>query len=233
MFLLGGTAFSGKTLLAHLLNQGDVFCIDEPDMHDIRQSHRGAPIFAERFPEKNLPAPPDRSLSFPEGVGYLERVQEQIQPVELGMKTAGRIFVEYAELYKKAGYPVLAVIRDVRDVLAEAPLPEWIPSEQKMAYEFRNVWLNLNLVDVLLRYEEIVADPRRVLQKISDVIGRPLHMPAGWDADSVHFTMLKLERHEMLKDGIVSQSQVGIWKKVGRTFDDYITDIAVQMGYAR
>ena len=32
MFLVGGPAFSGTTLLGHLLNQGDLVCLDEPDV---------------------------------------------------------------------------------------------------------------------------------------------------------------------------------------------------------
>jgi hypothetical protein len=233
MFLLGGTAFSGKTLLAHLLNQGDVVCLDEPDFHDFRQRHRGAPVLASLFPDKEIPPPPDRSLSFREAVTYLEQVQDRIQPVALGMKTAGRMFIEYAGIYQEAGYPVIAVIRDVRDVLAEAPLPEWIPTEEKMASEFSNIWRNLRLFDALFRYEDLVTEPAKVLSAISALIGRPLDPSLQWSASSVHHTMLKLERHEMLQHGSISQSQVGIWRKMGRTFNDYITDTAELMGYAR
>ena len=58
MFLVGGPAFSGTTLLAHLLNQGDLVCLDEPDFHDPAQSHRGIPLLRTLFPDRSFPDPP-------------------------------------------------------------------------------------------------------------------------------------------------------------------------------
>jgi hypothetical protein len=43
-----------------------------------------------------------------------------------GHQTANWIFIEYAKIYKQAGYPVIAIIRDIRDALAGAPLPDWV-----------------------------------------------------------------------------------------------------------
>ena len=48
MFLAGGPAFSGTTLLALLLNQGDLVCLDQPDFHKPEQRHRGIPILQSR-----------------------------------------------------------------------------------------------------------------------------------------------------------------------------------------
>ena len=140
MFLIGGTAFSGKTLLAHLLNQGDVVCLDEPDFHNPAQRHRGIPFLSSLFSDKVLPAPPERELTYREAVTFIERCEDAIRPCTLGMKTAGWVFVEYAKIYRESGYPVIAVIRDIRDVLAEAPLPEWVGGEAGLNAEFRTVW---------------------------------------------------------------------------------------------
>jgi hypothetical protein len=233
MFLLGGTPFSGKTLLAHLLNQGEVACIDEPDFHDIRQSHRGTPVLREMFPGSEIPDHPKRNLTFREGMEYLEKCEQVVRPVSIGMKTAGRVFLEYARIYRESGYPVIAVIRDIRDVLAEAPLPEWIRSEQDLAAAFLNVWSNLDVCDEWFRYEDFVADPDTVLMTISRLIGRELHPVSAWNAASVQHTMFKLERHDMLREGRISRSQTGIWRRTARSFDDDIHAAAEAMGYAR
>jgi hypothetical protein len=49
-FLVGGPAFSGTTLLALLLNQPGVVCLDEPDFEKPAQAHRGLPVLQRRFP---------------------------------------------------------------------------------------------------------------------------------------------------------------------------------------
>ena len=58
MFLVGGPAFSGTTLLALLVSRGDLLCLDEPDFHDPKQSHRGIPYLQELFPDRLFPEPP-------------------------------------------------------------------------------------------------------------------------------------------------------------------------------
>jgi hypothetical protein len=125
------------------------------------------------------------------------------------------------------------VIRDIRDVLAEAPLPEWIRSEQDLAAAFLNVWSNLDVCDEWFRYEDFVADPDTVLMTISRLIGRELHPVSAWNAASVQHTMFKLERHDMLREGRISRSQTGIWRRTARSFDDDIHAAAEAMGYAR
>ena len=52
MFLIGGPAFSGTTLLSLLLNQGTTVCLDEPDFHNPEQGHRGIPFLQTLFPHK-------------------------------------------------------------------------------------------------------------------------------------------------------------------------------------
>ena len=231
MFLLGGTAFSGKTLLAHLLNQGQIVCLDEPDFHDPAQRHRGIPVLGALFPDKTFPDPPERDIPFSEAVAFIEKCQEVIRPSILGMKTAGWVFVEYARVYRASGYPVIAVIRDIRDVLAEAPLPEWVGGEPGLNRAFRSLWKNLDLCDLWIRYEDFVAKPDATFQSVSKTLGCELASASGWNADSVHHTMFKLGRHDMLRTGRISQDKVGIWKNSGRAFTEETLMTAAMMGY--
>lgn len=231
MFLLGGTAFSGKTLLALLLNQGLVVCLDEPDFHDVRQSHRGIPLLKTLFPEKTFPAPPEYNLTYQEVVAFIERCEEVIHPSNLGMKTAGWVFLKYAKIYRSSGYPVIAVVRDIRDVLAEAPLPEWIDGERGLNTAFRSVWANLDLCDLSIRYEDLVTKPEAILESLSTLLACELAPVADWSTDRVHDTMFKLDRHDMLRIGRISPAQVGIWRTSGRTFSDETMMTAAMMGY--
>lgn len=231
MFLLGGTAFSGKTLLAHLLNQGDVVCLDEPDFHDPKQRHRGIPFLGTLFPDKTFPTPPERELTYRDAVTFIERCEEVIRPSTLGMKTAGSVFLEYAKVYRASGYPVIAVVRDIRDVLAEAPLPEWVGGEQGLNTTFRMVWNNLDLCDLWIRYEDFVTKPEKIFDSLSRLLARELKPVPSWSAGSVHDTMFKLDRHDMLRTGRISRDQVGIWRSSGRTFSDDTRMTAAMMGY--
>lgn len=231
MFLLGGTAFSGKTLLAHLLNQGNLVCLDEPDFHDQRQRHRGIPFLATLFPDKTFPAQPEQSLTYREAVAFLEQCEMAIRPSRLGMKTAGLTFLEYAKIYRESGYPVIAVIRDIRDVLAEAPLPEWVGGEQGMNSAFRSMWSNLDACDLCIRYEEFVSSPDRVFERLSELMGCKIEPAVTWSAESVHDVMFKLDRHDMLRDGAISKSRVGSWKNSGCEFSADTRITAAMMGY--
>jgi len=231
MFLLGGTAFSGKTLLAHMLTQRNLVCLDEPDFHNVAQRHRGIPELRKLFPEKSFPQTPDRSLDIDEAVKFLEQCEAVIHPVNLGMKTAGSTFVEYAPIYRRSGYPVIALIRDIRDVLAEGPLPDWIPGQRELSAEFRLVWENLNLCDAWFRYEELVTSTDSVIRKISALLGNEIDTRNVWTPASVSDTMLKLERHDMLRAGSISSGQVGIWRPANIQFDDEVHATAIMMGY--
>jgi hypothetical protein len=231
MFLLGGTAFSGKTLLAHLLNQGDVVCLDEPDFHNPAQRHRGIPVLSELFPDKTLPLSPERDLTHREAVALLEQCEDVIAPCILGMKTAGSVFIEYAKIYRESGYPVIAVIRDIRDVLAEGPLPEWLNGEPELNSTFRLIWQNLDLCDLCIRYEDLVTRPEKIFESVSKSLGRKLEPAGSWSPESVHHTMFKLERHDMLRTGRISRDKVGIWRSSSRAFSDDTRQTAAMMGY--
>lgn len=233
MFLLGGTAFSGKTLLAHLLNQGQVVCLDEPDFHDAGQRHRGIPFLSTLFPDKTFPAQPGRSLSYRDAVAFIEQCEDVIRPFTLGMKTAGRVFLEYAKIYRAFGYPVIGVVRDIRDVLSEGPLPEWIDGERELNAAFREVWTNLDLYDLWIRYEDLVSEPDNILESISRLIGYELEPVANWSAQSVHDIMFKLDRHDMLRAGGISRERVGMWRTSSRAFSADTQMTAVMMGYGQ
>lgn len=231
MFLLGGTAFSGKTLLAHLLNQGRVVCLDEPDFHNPAQHHRGVPLLNALFPDKIFPVLPERALTYREAVAFIELCEDVIRPSTLGMKTAGSVFLEYAKEYRASGYPVVAVIRDIRDVLVEGPLPEWVGSEPGLNATFRSIWQNLAICDMWIRYEEFVTNPETVFENLSTLLGCELAPRATWSAESVQPTMFKLDRHEMLRTGRISRNRVGIWRSSGRVFSDDTRMTAAMMGY--
>jgi len=230
MFLVGGPAFSGKTLLAHLLNQDGVVCLDEPDFHDPKQNHRGIPILAELFPGKIFPPKPDRKLSYHQAVKLIAQCQEIIRPANLGVKTANWVFVEYAKLYKQLGYPVVAIVRDIRDAYLEAPLPPWV-SEKSLNARYRLVWKHRRLYDQLVRYEDLVTKPTVAMAQISQTLGQELKVKSEWAPESVHATMFKLERHTLLRLGIITGARVGIWKDSAATFSNATRKTAVMMGY--
>src|SRR5262245_500053 len=201
MFLLGGPPFCGKTLLAHQLNQGPLVCLDEPDFHNPEQSHRGIPFLRELFPECSFPEGPTHRLSYEQAVDLIHECQGVLSPHRLGIKTAEWASLAYAEIYKKRGYPTIAVVRDIRDVLTEAPLPEWIDGEKGLNDRFRLIWRSLRMFDLLVRYEDLVMNPEHVLRKISELLSCDLKVLRTWEASSVHRTMLKLSRHDLLKTG--------------------------------
>ena len=231
MFLIGGPAFSGKTLLAHLLNQGQIICLDEPDFHNPQQSHRGIPFLEEMFPGKHFPERPKETLTYAEAVDLAQECEQVINPYNLGIKTANWVFVEYAKLFNRLGFPVIALVRDIRDVLAEGPLPEWVGGEEGLDDMYGFIWRSLEMFDLWLRYEDLVTDTEKTIGKISKLLSYDLKVFYTWDADSVHRTMLKLDRHDMLKSGTLSKSRVSIWKTSNREFSAKIWKTAKMMGY--
>ena len=52
MFLIGGPAYCGTTLLTLMLNQDGVTCLNEPDFHNPEQSHNGLPVLQQLYPGK-------------------------------------------------------------------------------------------------------------------------------------------------------------------------------------
>ena len=231
MFLIGGPAFSGKTLLAHLLNQGQIICLDEPDFHNPQQSHRGIPFLEDLFPGKRFPDRPKEALTYAEAVDLIQECERAISPYNLGIKTANWVFVEYAKIFNRLGFPVIALVRDIRDVLAEGPLPEWIGGEKGLEDRYGLIWRSREMCDLWLRYEDLVKDTEETIGKISKLLSCDLKVFYRWDPDSVHHTMLKLERHDMLKSGSLLKSRVGIWKNSNREFSSNIWKTAKMMGY--
>ena len=229
MFLVGGPAFSGTTLLAHLLNQNELVCLDEPDFHNPEQAHRGIPVLRERFPECTFPDPPERPLDPEETFRFIELCEGAMPDGRLGVKTCDTVFLDLVPLYRRAGYPVIAIVRDVRDALVR-DLPEWV-DEEGLVRNYRRVWSEIDSFDVWLRYEDLVADPAAELEKLSPVLSRTLRMPASWEPHAVHDGMFKLDRHELLAGGRIVQDRVGIWRTADRPFASETHEAAELMGY--
>lgn len=230
MFLIGGPRFSGTTLLTLLLNQGDLVCLDEPDFHDARQSHRGIPFLRQLFPDRAFPERPEGELSWEQATRLIEECERTIRPYELGMKTCDLFFVEYAAVYRGRGYPVVCIFRDIRDALVR-PLPPW-QSEETLNEAYRTVWEDASSADLVVRYEDLVADAEGVLAKVSAVLGHPLEVPLEWTPDRVNVHMLKNDRHELLRKGAISSDRIGIWRASGRSFTDETHETARMMGYS-
>jgi hypothetical protein len=229
MFLVGGPAFSGTTLLSLLLNQGSLVCLDEPDFHNPEQNHRGVPFLKSLFPEKQFPERSVRPLSYAAAVGVIEACERAIHPQRLGIKTCDQVFIRYGEIFKSRGSSVIAIVRDIRDALVR-PLPPWI-NEAQLNQVYRLVWNHLSLYDLWFRYEDLVTEPDRVMQRISTVLNYPLRARLYWDAEAVHDPMLKLDRHDLLKAGRISRDRIGIWKNSGMSFSSDTIRTARMMGY--
>jgi hypothetical protein len=231
VFLIGGPAFSGTTLLALLLNQGDVVCLDEPDFHDPSQRHRGIPVLQELFPDRAFPRPPEQELSWQQATRLIEECERAIRPCELGMKTCDRPFVGYAAEYRRLGYPVICIVRDIRDALVR-PLPPWL-SEERLNRNYRLVWGLADALDLVVRYEDLIADAAAAMGRVSAALGRHLEVRSEWALDRVHPPMLKLDRHELLRTGAISSARVGVWRTSPRTFAEETHETAAMMGYER
>jgi len=230
MFLIGGPAFSGTTLLALLVNQGEIVCLDEPDFHDPSQRHRGIPVLQELFPDRVYPEAPSERLTYDDAAAFVSECERAIHPYELGIKTCDWPFIGYAEVYKRLGHPVICIVRDIRDALVR-PLPEWV-TEEGLNERYRMVWERREVADVVVRYEDLVGDTAAVIASVSSVLGHPMHATREWAPDRVHSQMLKLDRHEPLKSGAISDSGVGVWRTSGKTFTPATHETARAMGYS-
>lgn len=230
MFLIGGPAFSGTTLLTLLLNQGDLVCLDEPDFEKPEQSHRGIPLLRRLFPDRVFPDPPGRRLDDEETLRFTEDCARAIHPLRLGVKTCDHTFVSWARLYRQRGWPVIAIVRDIRDALVRE-LPEWV-TEPSLNASYRLIWNEIESFDLWLRYEDLVADPESTLARVAPVLSCELRAPSSWGRDRVHPTMLKLERHELLESGRISRARVGLWRTSPRRFSAETHETAALMGYA-
>lgn len=229
MFLVGGPAFSGTTLLAHLLNQNETLCLDEPDFERPEHSHRAIPFLQTLFPQKQFPARPTEILTYPQATDLIEQCQGVLHPINLGIKTCNWAFIEYAQVYRARGYPVIAIVRDIRDALVR-PLPAWL-DEEGLNERYRLIWDHRDLFHLWLRYEDLVQKPKRPLESISKVLGQRLTARRKWDPSTVHPPMLKLDRHALLEGGALVKNRVGIGKKSRVTFSPQTLETAELMGY--
>lgn len=229
MFLVGGPAFSGTTLLAHLLNQDGIVCLDEPDFHDPEQNHRSIPVLETLFPDRRFPARPETKLAYPDAVKLIATCQDIVRPTRLGFKTANWIFIDYARIYRKSGYPVIAIIRDIRDALVTT-LPDWI-TEKGLNKAYRLIWKNRQLYDLWFRYEDLVSDPGEVMAAISGVLGQAIGLKESWRPEQVHPEMVKLNRHRLLREGGIATSRVGVWRTSDKAFHRASHRTAAMMGY--
>jgi hypothetical protein len=229
VFLVGGPAFSGTTLLTLLLNQGEVVCLDEPDLHNPAQRHRGIPFLQELFPGREFPDPPAGELTWEQATDLLEECERAISPRALGMKTCDRTYVGYAAEYRRRGYPVICIVRDIRDALVR-PTPPW-SEEERVNRNYRLVWQHADAYDLVVRYEELVADPAGTMDRISAALGLPLEAAGEWEEERVHAPMLKLERHDLLRAGAISGERVGVWRTASRSFSAETHETAAMMGY--
>jgi hypothetical protein len=231
MFLVGGPAYSGTTLLALMLNQANIVCLDEPDFHSVSQCHRSIPILRSMFPNIEFPDHPMRDLTYQEAVQLIEACEKALGSYQLGIKTCDRVFLEYAEVYRRRGVPVIGIFRDIRDVLVRQ-LPPWV-SEESLNRINRIIWKRRNQFDIWLRYEDLISKPDREIARVSAAIGRPLEVKRTWAESDVQLTMLKSERHQLLKEHKLSSSRIGVWKSSGKKFARETHRTARIMGYEK
>jgi len=87
------------------------------------------------------------------------------------------------------------------------------------------------MFDPWLRYEDLVMNPEEVMAKISKVLSYDFKVLDRWNAESVHHPVFKHERHELLKNGAISRSRIGIWKISDKTLSLETHKTAKLMGY--
>ncbi len=231
MFLIGGAAYSGTTLLALMLNQNGVTCLNEPDFHDPDQSHNGIPVLQKLYPCLVFPPRTDERLSLREAFELMQTCQRLVQPNQLGVKFCNRPFLDFARLFRDAGLPVVAIIRDVRDALVRPLLP-YVGGERGLIQRYREIWQSRDIYDEIVRYEELVTNPSQVVRSISSIIGCPLQTRDTWHPDDVLPSMMYPRyRHYLLKSGRVTGDRVGIWQTSGKQLDPDAHDLAGEMGY--
>jgi hypothetical protein len=229
MFLIGGPAFSGTTLLALMLNQGKLVCLDEPDFHDPSQCHRAIPFLRTLFPDRPFPPQPAGRLTYSEAVELIVECERALGSHELGIKTNDRVLLGYFEACRSRGFPTIVIFRDIRDALVR-PLPDWL-TESRLNAHYRALWERRGEFNEWLRYEDLIATPELVLAKVSAVLKQPLAVKRTWTESDVHFPMLKLDRHDLLKEHRLADSRVGIWRTAGKQYSSETIETAHIMGY--
>jgi len=232
MFLIGGPAYCGTTLLTLMLNQDGVTCLNEPDFHNPAQSHNGLPVLQKLFPGKDFPERTEHALSYVEAFALMQRCELIIEPNHLGFKFCNRPFVEFARLFRSAGLPVVAIIRDVRDALVRPLLP-YINGEAGLVREYRYVWEHRSLYSAVIRYEDLVHQSAATMAAVSATLGVPLGDRSRWNPDEVSESMLyPQDRHGALKAGSIVTDRTGIWRDCGKLFSAETHELARDMGYS-
>lgn len=230
MFLVGGPAYSGTTLLAHLLTQDEVICLHEPNIHDPDQNHKAIGYLRQRFPGKAFPEHPGTRLTYEQGLDLFRQCASIASPYRLGFKSCNWIFVEYAKLCRQDGDPVMAIIRDIRDALV-SPLPAWMGGEDGLNRRYRLIWNHRELFDLWVRYEDLVMKPDDIMRMISDVLAHDFRVKRRWNLGDVPRAMLWEPRHRLLTDGCISRNRIGLWRNSGRSFSAASHETAAMMGY--
>jgi hypothetical protein len=228
-FLVGGPGFAGTTLLALLLNQPGIVCLDEPDFHKPEQAHRGMPVLRRLFPDVALPPNPAGELGYEEAFDLVQACALAVHPTVLGFKTCNVDFVSFARLFRDAGLPVIAIVRDIRDACVRA-LPVW-HDEASFNRTYRFVWENLGVARTWIRYEDLVRAPEDTMARVMKTLGSDARPRTSWAPADVPEEMLKYERHELLRSGTISQTRVGIWRESGLVFSSETIETARMMGY--
>ena len=223
MFLVGGPAFSGTTLLSLMLNQGDLICMDEPDFHDPAQVHRSIGLLKTRFPQVPFREHPGHLLTFAEAAELAADCERLLSPLQLGIKTCNSYYLGYHQVFRGKGWPVIAIFRDIRDALVRQ-LPDGF-TEAGLNDYYRSIWDQRVMFDLWLRYEDLIADPATTMSRISSVLGQTLSARNSWERSEVTPHLLKLDKHELLKTLQVSGSRVGIWPTSGRAFRPRVTKL--------
>ncbi len=148
---------------------------------------------------------------------------------ELGIKTNDRVFLRYFEVCRARGFPAIVIFRDIRDALVR-PLPDWL-TESSLNAHYRALWERRAEFNEWLRYEDLIANPELALAKVSAVLKQPLEVKRIWTENDVHFPMLKLDRHNLLKENHLADSRVGIWRTSGKDYSSETIETARMMGY--
>ena len=231
MFLVGGPAYSGTTLLALMLNQPGVTCLSEPDFHDPSQSHNGIPVLAKRYPGASFPERVEQSLTISDAFELALRCQAVVRPDRLGMKFCNRVFLDYADEFIAAGFPVVAIVRDVRDVLVRPLLP-YVGGESGLVDRYREIWRCRHDFNAVIRYEDLIREPVKTFESLSVALDQPLVLRDRWHPSEVHPAMLYPRyRHYLLESGRLDDSRIGIWRSAGKTYARPTHTLAEEMGY--
>ena len=183
-------------------------------------------------PARDIPERTADALSYAEAFALMQRCERIIEPDHLGFKFCNRPFVEFSRLFRIAGLPVIAIIRDIRDALVRPLLP-YINGEAGLAREYQHVWAHRSLYSAVIKYEDLVSESAETIAIVSATLGIALKDRSSWDPDEVSESMLyPQDRHGALKAGAIITDRTGIWRECGKTFSAETHELARNMGYS-